>query len=125
EGTGREADFRGELGEVQRGERRGGVRLEHDGASGRQRGRQLPGRHHQWVVPGDDLRRDADGLLQRVEEERTAERVRTAGDRRDRGRIEAEVLDALIQLRLDGGDRLADVANLELREFFPVGHHRV
>ena len=53
----READLARELGEPQRGERRRGVRLQHDRAAGRERRRELPRRHHQRVVPRHDLRR--------------------------------------------------------------------
>src|SRR5205085_10648756 len=88
-------------------------------------GRELPGRHHQRVVPGHDLARDADRLLQRVEEERASDRVRAAGDRRDRGAVEAEVLDRLVELRFDGRDRLADVPGLELGELLAVRDERV
>ena len=61
--------------------RRRGVGLEHDRAAGRERGCELPGRHHQREVPGHDLAEDAHGLLQRIEEERPADRVRAARDR--------------------------------------------
>ena len=121
----READLGSELREPQRGERRRRVRLQHDGAAGGERGRELPRRHHQRVVPRHDLPRDADRLLQRVEEERAADRVRAAGDRRDPRGVEAEVLDGLVELRLDRRDRLADVARLELGEVLAVGDDRV
>ena len=120
-----EADLGSELREPQRGERRRRVRLEHDRAAGGKRGSELPRRHRQRVVPRHDLSRDADRLLQRVEEERAADRVRAAGDRRDARRVEAEVLDGLVELRLDGRDRLADVARLELGEVLAVGDDRV
>ena len=97
----READLGRELGHPQRGQRRLRVGLEDDRAARRERGRELPGRHHQRVVPGHDLAADADRLLQRVEEERAADRVRAAGDRGDRGGVEAEVLDRLGELGLD------------------------
>ena len=85
--AGREADLRRELGEPQRGHRRLRVGLEHDRATGRERRRELPGRHQQRVVPGDDLAGDADRLLQRVGEERAADRVRaTARSSRSRRR---------------------------------------
>ena len=123
--AGREADLGRELGEPQRGQRRLRVGLEDDRAAGRERGRELPRRHQQRVVPGDDLARDADRLLQRVEEERAADRVRAAGDRRDRGGEEAEVLDGADELRLHRRDRLADVARLELGELLAVRDDRV
>ena len=121
----READLARELGEPQRGQRRRRVGLEHDRAAGGERGRELPGRHRQRVVPRHDLARDADRLLQRVEEERAADRVRATRDRRDPRRVEAEVLDGLADLRLHRGDRLADVARLELGEVLAVGDDRI
>ena len=115
----------GELGETQRGERRRGVGLQHDRAAGSERGRELPRRHRQRVVPRHDLPRNADRLLQRVEEERAADRIRSSGDRRDRGGVEAEVLDRLVQLRLHGRDRLADVPRLQLGQRLAVRDDRV
>ncbi len=73
-----------QLAEPQRCQRRLRIRLEDDRAAGGDRGRKLPGGHHHRVVPGDDLRADADRLAQGVEEQRAADRVRAAGDRRDR-----------------------------------------
>jgi len=67
------------------------------------------------------LPRDSDRLLERVKEKRPSEWVRAPGDRSDRGRVEAEVLDPLRELGLDGRDRLADVADLELGKLLPVG----
>ena len=84
--TGREADLGRELPEPERGQRRRLVGLQHDGAPGGKSGRELPGRHHQRVVPRDDLAGDADRLLQRIEEQRAADLIRAAGDRRDRRR---------------------------------------
>ena len=66
---------------------------------GRERRRELPRRHQQRVVPRHDLPGDADRLLQRVGEQRAADRVRAAGDRRDRGGEEAEVLDGAARAR--------------------------
>ena len=51
--------------------------------------------------------------------------IRAPGDRRDRGAVETEVLDRLVQLGLDGRDRLADVADLELGELLAVRDDRV
>ena len=121
----REPDLGRELRDPQRAERRLRVRLQHDGAPGREGGRQLPRRHRQRVVPRDDLSGDADRLLQGVEEERAPERARAAGDRRDRGPVEAEDLGRLVDLELDRRDRLADVARLELGELLPVRDDRV
>ncbi len=121
----READFGRELRESQHTQRRLRIRLQHDGAAGGERGRQLPCRHQQRVVPGDDLRADPDRLLQRVREQRAADRIRAAGDRADDGREEAEVLGGAGDLRLDGRDRLADVARLELGQLGAVCLDRV
>ena len=106
-------------------QRRRGVGLQDDRAARGERGRELPRRHHQRVVPRHDLAADADRLLQRVEEERAADRVRAAGDRGDRGGVEAEVLDRLRELGLDRRDRLADVARLELGQLLAVRDDRV
>src|SRR6202035_3680672 len=81
--------------------------------------------HQERVVPGDDLRANADRLLERVAEERAADRIGAAGDRADDGGEEAEVLDHADELRLDRRDRLADVAALALRELLPVRQDRV
>ena len=91
--AGRETDLAGKLREPQRSQRRRVVGLQHDRAARGQCRRELPRRHQQRVVPRHDLPGDADRLLQRVEEERAADRVRAARDRRDRGGEEAEVLD--------------------------------
>jgi ParB family chromosome partitioning protein len=123
--TGGETDFGRELRDPQRRQRRLRVGLEDDRAACRKRRRQLPGRHHQRVVPRHDLRGDADGLLERVEEQRAADRIRASADGRDRGAVEAEVLDSLVELGLHGGDRLADVAGLELRKLAAVCGDRV
>ena len=125
DGAGRKTDLGRELGQANRRQRRLRVGLQHDGAAGRECRSELPGRHHQRVVPGDDLPHDTHGLLQRVEEERAADRVRAAADRRDRGGVVAEVLDGLVQLCLDRGDRLAHVPRLELGELGTVGGDRV
>ena len=117
--------FGGELGEPQCRQRSGRIRLQHHCATGCERRRELPRGHHQRVIPRDDLARYADRLFQRVEEEGAAERVRAARNRRDGRPVEAAVLDALVELGLHGGDRLADVANLELRELLAIGDHRV
>ena len=51
-----------ELGQLDRGDRRGLGRLEHDRAAGGQRRADLPDGHHQRVVPGRDLAHHADRL---------------------------------------------------------------
>ena len=64
--AGGDAGLEDQLAEAQRRERRLLGGLEHDGAARRQGRRQLPGRHHQRKVPGDDLADDTDGLPQGV-----------------------------------------------------------
>src|ERR1051326_6958378 len=95
-----------------------------EGAGGERR-RELPCRHQQRVVPRDDLRADADRLLERVAQQRAADRVRAAGDRAEDGAEEAEVLDRDCDLCLDRRDRLADVARLELGQLLAVRLDRV
>ena len=65
--AGRQLGLLADLGEQQRGERRGLGRLEHDGVAGRERRRDLPGQHHQREVPRDDLAGDAERLRVRAE----------------------------------------------------------
>ena len=122
---GGEPDLGRELREPKRRRRCLRVGLEDDGAAGRERRRELPRGHQQRVVPRNDLAGDADRLLQRVGEDRAADRVGAAGDRRDRRGVEAEVLDGAEELCLRRGDRLADVARLELGELLPVRGNRV
>ena len=118
-------DLDRELREAERGERRLGIGLEHDRATGRERRGELPRRHQERVVPGDDLSADADRFLLRIEEERAADGVRAACDRRGRGGEEAEVLDGAADLRLDRRDRLADVPRFEVGELLAVRDDRV
>ncbi len=123
--TGREADLCRELREPQRGRRRLRIRLQDEGAAGSERRRELPRRHQQRVVPGHDLTGDADGLLQRVGEDRAADRIRAAADRAERGSVEAEVLGGAEELGLHRGARLAHVARLELDQLLAVRDDRV
>src|SRR6476620_10954774 len=51
-----------QLGKLQSGERRPRRRLEDNRASSRQSGADLPGSHHQRIVPGCDLSDHADRL---------------------------------------------------------------
>ena len=120
-----DADLDCELGEAQRGERRGGVGLEDDRAASGERGRQLPGGHHEGVVPGDDLGYDADRLLQGVGEDGATHRHRAAGDRRNGGGVPAEVLGRDGHLAFHRGHSLADVARLELGQLLAVSDDRV
>jgi hypothetical protein len=123
--AGGEPDLGRELGDAQHAQRRLRIGLQHDGAARGQGGRQLPRRHEQRVVPGNDLRADADRLLQRVRQQRAADRIRAAGDRAHDRREEAEVLDRAGDLGLDRRDRLADIAGLELGELAAVRLDRV
>src|SRR5581483_8554686 len=64
-------------------------------------------------------------LLLRIEEERAADRIRASRDRAERRGVEAEVLGRARDLGLDRGDRLADVARLELGELLAVRDDRI
>ena len=116
-----EARLERQLAEPQRGQRRLLGRLQDDRAAGGERRGDLPDRHQQRVVPGDDLGADADRLAQRV-----AEHV--AGGDRDRlaldlGRpagVVAQVVDRGGDVALRGGQRLAVVERLELGELVAV-----
>ena len=105
-----------QLAEAQRRERRLLGRLEHDRAAGRQRRRDLPRRHQQREVPGDDLPAHADRLLARVAVHvRLGDRQRLAGDLgRPAGEV-AQVLGGERHVHAPGElDRLAVVERLEL-----------
>ena len=105
----RQVGLLADLGQQQRGQRRGLGRLEHAGVAGRQRRRQLPGRHQQREVPRDDLPGHAQRprigpearVVQLVRPARVVEEVR--GRERD-----VDVAGLL--------DRLAVVDRLEHRE---------
>ena len=105
----REVGLLADLGEEQRGERRGLGGLEHHGVAGGERRRDLPRQHEQREVPRDDLRGDAErlrvgsepGVLELVGPAGVVEEVR--GDERD-----VDVARLL--------DRLAVVEGLEHRE---------
>ena len=112
--AGRKSHLGRELRQPERRRRRLCVRLDDDGATGGECRGELPGRHHERVVPRDDLRGDADGLLQRVGEQRAADRPRLARDRRDRRGEEAVIVGRHRDLGLHRPDRLAEVARLEL-----------
>ena len=111
--------FLDQFAEAQRRERRLLGRLQHDGAAGRQRRRQLPGRHHQREVPGDDLADDADRLAQRVGVPVAGARDRDglAVQARRPARHVAEHVDRALHVAVAGiGDRLAVVERLEFGE---------
>ncbi len=118
--AGRDPDLDRELGQPQCRQRRARIGLEHGRAPGRQRRGELPGRHHQRVVPGDDLGAHADRLFQRVVGQRPAERAGAARRRRSNGRVEAERLDRRRQLGVHRADRLPHVLRLERGELRPA-----
>ena len=97
--AGRQVGLLADVGEEQRGERRGLGRLEHDGVAGGERRRDLPRQHEQREVPRDDLRRDAERARVRAEA-RVLELVGPAGVveevRRDQRDVDvARLLDRL------------------------------
>ena len=71
EHTSREASFSNEISQTQRGERRLLGRLQHNGATRSKSWRNLEARHQQREVPGNDLRTNANWLLDRVAEHGT------------------------------------------------------
>ena len=104
------------LRQQQRRERRLLRRLEHDRAAGRQRGRQLPGRHQQRIVPGDDLPDHAHRLAQHHRQRVVGNRQGLALDLAGEPGVVLEAVRGVghVELRLD--DRLAHVAGLGLRQ---------
>ena len=119
----RRQELRGDLGHQERRDRRGVGRLEDDGVAGGQRRRDLPGRHHHRVVPGGDLRADADGLA--------ADHRGVVGEVLARGaslqqpgaaREEPELIDHRADLLVPGElERFAGVAALGLDELLGPG----
>ena len=118
-----EAGFLDQLAQAQRAERRLLGDLEDDGAAGRQARPQLPGRHEQREVPGDDLADDADGLAHRVGQEIIGHRP---GNGRA-GHLGGPAAHVAEHVRGQGhvgdagdGDGLAVVDRLELGEFLQI-----
>ena len=113
---GRDAGLERELPEPERRERGGRCGLEDHRVPGRERGRDLPGGHHQRVVPRDDRADHPDRLAQRVAHHRRVDDVgppvqvlRGAGEQLERGDGDLDLGGALPL-------RLAVVAALELGE---------
>ena len=97
-------------------------RLEHDAVPGRERGRQLPGRHQEREVPGDDLRHDAERLVEVVGDGVVVELGEPALLGPDAAREVAEVVDSQRQVRVRGlADRLPVVDRLDEGEGVEVG----
>ena len=119
----RRKQLRADGGELERRERRLLGRLEHHGVARGERRRHLPGRHHQWIVPGRDRRDHADGIAadhagearQIFARDRAMHRARSA-------REEAEHIgdrgDLVVQRRVQ---RLAAVLRFEARELHGLG----
>ena len=110
--AGRQVGLLADLGEQQRGQRRGLGRLEHDGVAAGQRRRDLPRQHQQREVPRDDLAGDAErprvrpeaGVLELVGPAGVVEEVR----RRQRDVDVAGLLDRLAVVdRLQHGELAA------------------
>ncbi len=110
--AGRQVGLLADLGEEQRGQRRGLGRLEHDGVAARERRGDLPGQHQQREVPRDHLPGDAErlrvgpeaGVLELVGPAGVVEEVR----RDDRDVDVARLLDRLAVVeRLEDGELAA------------------
>ena len=122
----RDPGFGSQLGEAERAERGELGRLDDQAVAGGERGRRLPGRHHDREVPRQDRPDDPDRLA-----DDHAERVRPR--RRDRVvqlvgrlRIPSERLDRLRQVRVATiRDRLARLERVEQRELLGIGLDQV
>ena len=118
-----EASLKDELPEAQRRQRRLLGGFEHDRAAGRERGRELPRRHHQRRVPRDDLPDHADRLAQRVGVEVAGLREGDgfAGDLGGPAGHVAQHLGAVDEVGVaDVDDRLAVVDRFKLGQFVLV-----
>ncbi len=117
EGAGRQ-ELRGDLGHQERGLRGGVARLEDDRVAGRERGGDLPHRHHHRVVPRRHLPDDSDRLA--ADPRRVAGHVLTSGATLQHPggtREEAELVHHRRHLLARGeGVRLAGVLGLEVHE---------
>ena len=116
-------DLRGQAREQQRRERRLLAWLEHDGIAGGQRGRRLPRRHHQRVVPGRDRGDHANGVAPDhagvAREVLAAERaVHAARGAREKAEAVGDGRDLVAERACV---RLAAVQRFEPRESFRVG----
>ena len=118
-----EAGLERQLAEPQRRQRRLLGRLQDDRAARGERRGDLPDRHQQREVPGDDLRADADRLAQRVAR---AGRGPRPGSSRPRSWSASRRSSAGARPRpatspFAAGERLAVVERLELGELVAVG----
>ena len=118
--------IRGQLGELERREGCPLGGLEHHAVAGGKGGRDLPGGHHQRVVPGCDRADDADRLA--PQHAREALHVLAGGPafEEPRGaREEAKAIDDRRDLLGHGRrQRLADVLRLDPRELVATGFDR-
>jgi hypothetical protein len=114
-------DVRGELRQLQRGERGQLGGLEHNRAAGGERGADLPDGHHQRVVPRRDRRHDAHGVA--TQHRRVTVEVLAGGapfQEAGGAGEEPEVVDGEADLLGHRGDGLADVERFEGAEVLGV-----
>ncbi len=123
----REPDLQRQLADAQRAERRLLGGLEHDRAAGGERRAELPRRHQQGKVPGDDLRAHADGLAAGVAVHvRRAHRQHAALDLGRPASEVAQVPDRPGHVDVLGEpDRLAVVERLDLGDLLGALFDRV
>ena len=103
----------------QRRQRRLLGRLEHRRAAAASAGRQLPRRHQQRVVPGDDLPDHADGLAQHQRQGVVGDRQRLAVDLAGEPAVVLEAVRGVGDVELGLDDRLAHVAGVGLGQRRP------
>jgi hypothetical protein len=119
-------DVGDELHQRHDGHRRLLGRLEHHAVPGGERGRQLPHRHQEREVPGDDLAHDAEGLLEVVGHGVVVQLRDVPLLRPQAAREIAEVVHRQRQVGGPGlADRLPVVERLEEGERLEVGFHPV
>ncbi len=115
-------DVRGDLGELERRERRQLARLQDEGVAGGEGRAQLPDGHVERVVP----RGDADAHAERVAAQHGGVVLQVLAGRlglhgAGGTREEAEVVDSQVELEVDDRHRLADVDHLQTLELVQVG----
>ena len=118
---GRDPDGLEVLGQLEDGERRLLRRLEHHGAPGRQCRSDLPGGHHERVVPGDDLPGHAHRLPHGKGHRVGRDREHLAVDLGGQTAVVLEAGGGVVHVVLGFGDRLAGVPGLQLGQLRPAG----
>ena len=119
--TRRQTDRLEVLGQLEDGERRLLRRLEHHGAPRRERGRDLPGGHHQRIVPRYDLPGHTHRLPHGHGDRVGGDGQHLAVDLGGKPAVVLETGGGIVHVVLGLDDRLPGVDRLQLRQLRPAG----